>query len=278
MTSVRADPDGKKQHVVETFNVVDVGTSVLVEAVVRDDFTSETVLMAVTHTLLEHGRPTHVTFDRDPRFVGSWAGRDFPSPLVRFLFCLDIAVTICPPHRPDKNAFVERYHRSYGEECVAVHLPRTCPDADAVTQHYKQHYNWERPNQAITCTNQPPRIAFPDLPKLPSLPAQVDPDHWLQAIDGQRYRRRVSSNGTITVDNRSYYVRSSLKGHYVTALVDARHRQLIVEHNKQAIKCIPIKGLYDDVLDFEDYYSAIRQEARTHWQRVTRRRYRVVTM
>jgi hypothetical protein len=50
------------EHVVETFNVVDVGTSILLEAVVRDDFTGETALMAVTHTLREHGRPDHVTF------------------------------------------------------------------------------------------------------------------------------------------------------------------------------------------------------------------------
>jgi hypothetical protein len=62
VSSVPADPEGKQQHVVETFNVVDVGTSILLEAVVRDDFTGETALMAVTHTLREHGRPDHVTF------------------------------------------------------------------------------------------------------------------------------------------------------------------------------------------------------------------------
>jgi hypothetical protein len=39
VTSVPAESGGKQQHVVETFNVVDVGTSVALEAVVRDDFT-----------------------------------------------------------------------------------------------------------------------------------------------------------------------------------------------------------------------------------------------
>jgi hypothetical protein len=140
VSSVPAEPDSKQQHVVETFNVVDVGTSILLEAVVRDDFTSETALMAVTHTLLEHGRPDRVTFDRDPRCVGSWTGRDVPSPLVRFLLCLDIEVTVCPPQRHDKNAFVERYHRSYGEECLAVHQPQTQAIAHEVTQTYRHHY------------------------------------------------------------------------------------------------------------------------------------------
>jgi hypothetical protein len=217
-----------------------------------------------------------VTFDRDPRFVGSWTGRDFPSPLVRFLLCLDIEVTICPPQRPDKNAFVERYHRSYSEECLAVYQPQTWAVAEEVTQAYRQHYNWERPNQAVSCGNQPPRIAFPDLPKRPLLPLFVDPDRWLQAIHGSRYRRRVNRNGTITLDQRMYYVRQALKGQYVTVVVDASHRQLVVEHNKQPIKRIPIKGLYNEVLTFEDFYSAMQTEARTHWRRITRRRW--VTM
>jgi hypothetical protein len=128
-------------------------------------------------------------------------------------------------------------------------------------------YNWERPNQAIPCYNLPPRVAFPNLPKRPPLPTHVDPDRWLHAIHDTRYRRRISSNGTLTIDTRAYYVRQALKGQYVTIVVDARHRQLLVEHNNYPIKRIPIKGLYGELLTFEDYYSAMRTEARTHWRR-----------
>ena len=41
-STVPADPDGKRQHVVEVLNVIDVGTSVLVEAQVGADFRAET--------------------------------------------------------------------------------------------------------------------------------------------------------------------------------------------------------------------------------------------
>jgi hypothetical protein len=44
---------------------------------------------------------------------------------------------------------------------------------------FLQRYNAERPNQARTCQNQPPQVAFPDLPVLPRVPEQVDPDGWL---------------------------------------------------------------------------------------------------
>jgi hypothetical protein len=277
VSSVPADPSGKQQHVVETLNVVDTGTSMVLEALVRGDFTGETAIWAMTQAFMQHGLPAHLTFDRDTRFVGSWSGRDFPAPFVRFLLCLGIEVHVCPPHRPDLNPFVERYHRSYQQECLAIHRPRTLAEAHEVTQAYVHHYNHERPNQALTCDNQPPRLAFPSLPARPRLPRFVDPDGWLRAVHGRRYRRRVNSNGTIKVDNRSYYVKRALRGQYVTVLVDAPHRQLVIEHRRCSIKRIPIKGLYNELLSFETYLDAIREEARVNWRRVMRQR-RAVTM
>jgi len=49
-STVPADPHGKKQHVVETLNIIDKGTSVLVAHYVRTDFTAETALGAVAQT------------------------------------------------------------------------------------------------------------------------------------------------------------------------------------------------------------------------------------
>jgi transposase InsO family protein len=82
------------------------------------DFHKQTATEAVISFLQTYGRPHQITFDRDPRWVGSVAGRDFPSPLRRLLLCLGITPSVCPPHRPDKNAYVERYHRTYVQECL----------------------------------------------------------------------------------------------------------------------------------------------------------------
>src|SRR2546429_652457 len=112
-STVPADPLGKQQHVVETCNFVDAGTSIWLHAPVREDFTAETAFEAVVEFLQRYGLPTMLTFDRDPRWVGSASGRDFPSAFVRFLLCLGILPNICPPHRPDKNCYVERLHRTY---------------------------------------------------------------------------------------------------------------------------------------------------------------------
>jgi transposase len=106
VTTVPVDPDGKRQHVVETCNFVDAGTSILLEAQVRDDFRAETAFDALVQFLQRYGMPQLLTFDRDPRWVGAQSSRDFPSALRRFLLCLGIEPNVCPPQQPQKNAFV----------------------------------------------------------------------------------------------------------------------------------------------------------------------------
>jgi len=111
-SSVAPDPEGKQQQVVETFDIIDVGTSMALVIEAGSDYTAETVFTPVVETLRNSGLPDLVGFDRDPRFVGSESLRDFKSPFVRFWQCLGVQVSICPPRRPEKNAFVERFHGS----------------------------------------------------------------------------------------------------------------------------------------------------------------------
>jgi transposase InsO family protein len=112
VSSVPADPDGKRQHVVETLNIIDTGTSVLLDAHVRADFTAETALQALALTLARYGCPKLITLDRDTRWVGSPEGLDFPAALIRFCACLGIEVEVCAPQHPQENGFVERYNRT----------------------------------------------------------------------------------------------------------------------------------------------------------------------
>jgi transposase InsO family protein len=166
VSSVAPDPDGKRQHVVETPGIIDMGTSILLDAHVRSDFTAETALEALAQTLMKYGRPQQITLDRDTRWVGSPAGSDFPAALVRFGACLGIQIEICAPRHPQQNGFVERYHRSYQGECLALDRPTTLEQARSVTETFVKHYNMERPHQGISCGNRPPLVAFPTLAPL----------------------------------------------------------------------------------------------------------------
>lgn len=271
ISTVPPELDGRRQHGVECFNVIDHGTSILLSAQVRWDYTMVTAIGAMVHALCVHGCPRAIRFDRDPRFIGSWSAGEFPSAFMRLLMCLDIEMQICPPQRPDKNPFVERYHKSYKYECLLQKCPETLSQAQTVTEEYEKHYNRERPNQAITCDNRPPFIAFPDLPLLPPLPEQVNPDHWLEKIHGKFYKRRIQPNGSVQIGKRYYYIRKKLKGQQVLLQVDATVRQFKVLLDGKPIKRIDIKGLYNGVLDFESYIDLIRSEAESEWQQYLRR-------
>ena len=155
-TAVPADPEGKRQHVVDMTNFMDAGTSIWLSRSVGGDFDAESLLEVVAQFLRERGLPAMLPFDNDPRFVGSASGRDFPSALLRMLLCVGVEPHVCPPHRPDKNADVERFHRTLGEECLRVQLPRTLEQVKEATESFLHHYNEERPNQARSCGNQLP--------------------------------------------------------------------------------------------------------------------------
>src|SRR6266700_1624256 len=227
-STVPPEVDGKQQHVVEVLNVIAEGTSVLVEAQVRADFQAETTVEAVAELFVRQGLPQVVRLDRDVRFVSSPSGSDFPSALVRFCECLGVGVLLCDPHHPQQNAFVERYHRTYQEECLAVQRPGTVEQVREVTAAFAQHYNQERPHQGRSCGNRPPRVAFPTLPELPAVPDLVDPDRWLQVHDGLHLVRKVRRDGTVRVDLKSYYVGRTLAGQHVALHLSAAKRALLV--------------------------------------------------
>jgi hypothetical protein len=263
VSTVPTDPDGKRQHVVEVLNTVDVGTSLLLSAQVRADFTAETTLEALMATFRHTGVPTAITLDRDPRFVGAPLARDFPGPVLRLLHCLGVRVTICPPRRPDKNACVERLNRTFEYECLRVERPSDEATACRVTAAFQAHDHHERPNQAVSCHNQPPAVAFPDLPPLPSLPATVDPDRWLDVLHGQRYVRKVQPNGSVQIHTSTYYIDQARRGQYVSLRIDAAQRRLVVEEGDQVLKTLPIKGLVGERLALEDYLEHLCAEARS---------------
>jgi hypothetical protein len=91
--------------VVETLNIIDKGTSVLVAHHVRDDFTAETAssggrtnVRRAGITFLHYAGPGHTLGGL------SAISSDFPAALVRFCHSSGVAVLICDPHHPNKMA------------------------------------------------------------------------------------------------------------------------------------------------------------------------------
>jgi hypothetical protein len=271
VSTVPADPAGKKQHVVEILNFVDHGSSAVVASEPGDAYTAETALRTVAEVFQQQGCPDRIDLDRDPRWVGSWTARDFPSPLLRFLECLGIHPEVCPPQKPEKNPYVERYHRNFKYECQLIEQPHDLAQTDEVNQPYVHFYNYERPNQALTCGNQPPLVKFPNPPRLSQVPDTVDPDRWLLQQTGKTYTRKLGRDGYFQLGNQTYYVQQKLRGRSVTIRVDGQQRELGVFLDGKVIKKLPIKGLQNHRMAFADFVDWMAKEADSAWRRYLRR-------
>src|SRR5437868_6844174 len=162
------------------------------------------------------------------------------------------------------------------EECLAVDEPSDVPQAQAATEAFVQHYNVERPHQGLSCGNRPPRTAFPTLPALPPLPSTIDPDSWLQSLDGLHLERKIDRNGMLSIDLKRYYVSRQLAGHRVSVQLDAQDCCLHVFLQERRVKSLPVRGLLGQVLSFEQFLAHMLQQARAQHRlrSLQERRYR----
>jgi len=254
---------GQLADQIEFFAVVDRGTSILVDTQTDQHYNAETALRAVARLLLLNGLPQWLRFDRDSRFVGSWAMDGYPSPLLRFLLCLGVEPDPTPPRRPDLKPFVERCIRTLKYECLWEQRPENPEKAEEMLRAYQYFYNHQRAHQSSVCQNRPPYEAFPILPDSAELPQIVDPDQWLDHYDGLLFKRRVGSNGVVSIDRYAYYVGTAYAGQPIIFQLKAQQRQFLALHRGQIIKRVDINGVYGRQRAFGDYLQLMREEARS---------------
>jgi hypothetical protein len=265
--TVPPDPFGKRQHAVEALLFEDVGSRHVVYCEISSDFHAETALAAVIACLRRTGLIGKLTFDHDPRWVGSPSGRDFPSALIRFLLCVGVHPNVCPPRQPQRKGYVERLILTYQTECIKRDQPDTEEAAREVTETYLSHYHDQRPHQGRGMRNLPPRVAFPTWPTRPPRPAVVDPDRWLASLHGQAFARTVQPNGSVVVDHKSYYVKQTLAGRKVVLVVNAPEQRFEVFLGREVVKSVASKGLVGQLVPFEEYAARMLEEARSEYRR-----------
>ena len=105
-----------------------------------------------------------------------------------------------------------------------------------VADRFRQHDNDERPNQVLSCRNQPSRVAFPTLPAQPPLPSLRDPDRWDEVLNGRCYVRKAANDMRVSVDEVTYYLSRELIGKYVVLRVEAATRECVVEDQHRQVQ------------------------------------------
>ena len=106
------------------------------------------------------------------------------------------------------------------------------------------------------------------LPCLPALPKSVNPDAWLDTLQGQAFARRVGTDGCVTVDHEPYDVKQALAGQQVVLFVNAPERSFDVWLGSQGLKRIPIKGLHGAEMPLDQYIRLMQEQARSEERRL----------
>jgi hypothetical protein len=104
----------------------------------------------------------------------------------------------------------------------------------------------------------------------------IDPDRWLERVNGQAFVRKVQSNANVTINHEQYYVPRELVGLQVTCFINAPAKQFEIGLAGSHVKSVPIKGLCGRLMPFEEYVLLMKQEARSEYQRYLQTHSRLV--
>jgi putative transposase len=114
------------------------------------------VLRVLEDLVTLHGCPTAVRLDNGPELTagdfGDWCE------------ARDIAVRYIQPGKPDQNAYIERFNRSYRQEVLDAYVFSSLREVRAVTDEWISDYNTARPHDSL---GRVPRLTF--LPRLTSI-------------------------------------------------------------------------------------------------------------
>jgi putative transposase len=124
-----------------TFNVVDDFNREAVHIEVDTSITSERLVRVFTRLRAERGLPRVLRTDNGPEFLGeaftAWA-KD-----------AGMAIEYIQPGKPNQNAYIERFNRTYRDEVLDQHLFLNLDDVREATYWWLIEYNEERPHDSL---------------------------------------------------------------------------------------------------------------------------------
>jgi len=124
-----------------TFNVVDDFNREVLHIEIDTSINSVRLVRVFEQLKRGHGLPQVVRSDNGPEFLGEaftqWAKAN------------GMAIQYIQPGKPNQNAFIERFNRTYREEVLDQHLFARLEDVREVTHWWMIDYNEMRPHDSL---------------------------------------------------------------------------------------------------------------------------------
>jgi putative transposase len=124
-----------------TFNVIDESNREALAIEVGTSIPSARVVRVLDRVIELYGEPQALRLDNDPEFIASG--------FVEWCRERGIALLYIEPGKPDQNAFIERFNRTYRNEVLDQFLFSTVEQVQLLTEEWLAIYNSERPHDSL---------------------------------------------------------------------------------------------------------------------------------
>jgi putative transposase len=126
---------------VRALTVIDEGNREGLDIVAGVSIPSRRVIRVLEALVVLHGRPSAIRVDNGPEFTAQ--------PFVDWCSGHGIAIHYIQPGKPDQNAYIERFNRTYRTEVLNAHLFESVAELQAITNAWLNVYNQERPHDSL---------------------------------------------------------------------------------------------------------------------------------
>jgi putative transposase len=126
---------------VRALTVLDEGNREGLDIVIGISLPSVRVVETLDQLLAVHGAPAAIRVDNGPEFLAQ--------PLVEWCAAHRVAIHYIQPGKPDQNAYIERFNRTYRTEVLNAHLVESVAELQALSSAWLRIYNAERPHDSL---------------------------------------------------------------------------------------------------------------------------------
>jgi len=124
-----------------TFNIIDESNREGLAIEVGTSIPSARVIRVLERLIEMYGKPEALRIDNGPEFTAS----TFED------WCRErgIAQLFIQPGKPDQNAFIERFNRTYREEVLDLYVFESIEQVQLLSDEWLTSYNHERPHDSL---------------------------------------------------------------------------------------------------------------------------------
>lgn len=128
-------------RIFRTFNVIDEGNREALRIEIGTSISAIRVVRIMNELIEVYGKPDAIRLDNGPEITSH--------KFVEWVEKYKIELRYIQPGKPNQNAFIERFNKSFREEVLDANLFNTLAEVQEATEEWVEDYNHCRPHESL---------------------------------------------------------------------------------------------------------------------------------